>query len=157
MPGVLLAFPGPLRRVTARLSFTLWAWSCGLLLRQNGLAWVLMVLCPLRLRVERTLTILVPSSLWTLVFFQFVLALTWDFRVLEERVSFPYARCNPLLHRSLGFNVEVSLALFLPILSPLLRSFSFTTKLALSNFLEGQAVHGLWSRRHYGTYSSWLE
>ena len=143
--------------MAAHFALALWAWSCGLLLRQNGLAWVLMVLCPLRLRVERTLTILLPLSLWTLVFFQFVLAFTWDFHVLEERASFSYARCNPLLHRSLGFNVGVSPALFLPILSPLLRSFSFTTKLALSNFLEGQAVHGLWSRRYYGTYSSWLE
>ena len=60
---VLLAFPGPLRRVTARLVLALRACSCGLLLRQIGLAWALVVLCPLLLRVERTLTILVPSTL----------------------------------------------------------------------------------------------
>ena len=62
---VLLAFPGLLRLVTARLVLALRACSCGLLLRQIGLAWVLVVLCPL-LRMERTLTILVPSTLWTL-------------------------------------------------------------------------------------------
>ena len=46
--------------------------------------------------------------------------------------------CIDLWGLVLGF----SPALFLPFfLSPLLRSFSFTTKLALSNFLEGQAVH----------------
>ena len=93
----------------------------------------------------------------------FVLALTWNFRVLEGRASFPYARCNPLLHRSLGFYVGFSPALFLPFSLLCYSRVFFTTKLDLSNFLEGQtvhrlpSVHDLWSRRYYGTYSSWLE
>ena len=86
----------------------------------------------------------------------------WNFRDMEERAGFPLLDAILLLHRSLGLMSELSPALLLPF-SPLLWSVLDTTKLALTNFLEGQtvhrflSVHGLWSRRYYGTYSSWLD
>ena len=57
------------------------------------------------------------SAVVSLDFDWFSSSLSWPSRgtrVLEEWVSFLYARCNPLLHRSLEFNVGVSPALFLP-------------------------------------------
>ena len=59
--------PAPAGDHSTRLA--LWACSCGLLLRQIGLTWILVVFCPLLLRVEQTLTILVSSALWTLTGF----------------------------------------------------------------------------------------
>ena len=80
----------------------------------------------------------------------------WNFRDLEERLGFPLLDAILLLHQSLGLMSELSPALLL-LFSPLLRSVLDTTKLALANFLEGQTVHNLWSRRYYGTFSSWLD
>ena len=86
----------------------------------------------------------------------------WNFRDMEEWAGFPLLDAILLLHQSLGLMSEFSPA-FLLLFSPLLRSVLNTTKLALTNFLEGPmvhrflSVHGLWSRRYYGTFSSWFD
>ena len=65
----------------------------------------------------------------------------WNFRVLEERASSHMLDAILSCIDLWGFNVGVFSGIILAVFSPLLRSFSFTTKLALSTFLEGQAVH----------------
>ena len=85
-----------------------------------------------------------------------------NFHDMEERAGFPLLDAIVLLHRSLGLMSELSPALLL-LFSPLLRLVLDTTKLALTNFLEGPtvhrflSVHSLWSRQYFGTFSSWLD
>ena len=109
-------FPDPLQRMTVCLALALWAWSCGLLLWQNGLAWALVSLCPLLLQVERTLTILVPSSLWTSTGFLPVRPGPHvELPCLGGAVKFPICSMQSSLASIFGvFNVGVSPALFLP-------------------------------------------
>ena len=103
----------------------------------------LVVLCPLLLRVERTLTILVRSSLWTLTGFLPVCPGPHVELPCRGGVGkFPICLMQSSLASIFGVNVGVSPALFLPFLS-FATVVSFSNKLTLANFLEGQTVHGL--------------
>ena len=62
---VLLAILAPLRRVTVRLVLALRAGGRGRPQERSGIAQVLAVVCPPRLRARRMTTVVVPLMLWT--------------------------------------------------------------------------------------------
>ena len=86
--------------------------------------------------------------------FQSVLALIRNFHAMEEPAGIPSARCKTSLASIYGLMWETSPAFHLPV-SPLVRSLLDNTNLALSKFLEDQAVHGFLpvpGRRHQRYY-----
>ena len=149
---VLLAILAPLWRANACLVLALRAGGRGLPQERNGIAQGLAVVCPLRLRARRTMTVPVPWMFWTS--FRSVLALIRNFHSMEELAGVPSARCKTSLASIYGLMSETSPAFHLPT-SPLMRSLLDDTNLALSKFLEDETVHGFLpvpSRRHRRCY-----
>ena len=110
------------------------------------------------------MTILVPSTLWTLTGFLPVgPGPHMELPCRRGAGMFPICLMQFFLALIFGGLMSDFSGIIVAFVSPLLRLFSFATKLALANFLEGQtvhrllSVHGLWARRYYGTYSSWLD
>ena len=157
---VLLVILALLRRVTARLVLALRAGGRGAVSLKF---WRSSVPPPPRLRARRTMTVPVPLMQWTLtgMTFQSVLGLIQNFHSMEEPASVPSARCKTSLASIYGLMSETSPAFHLPT-SPLMRSLLDDTNLALSKFLEDQAMHGFLPvpgrrhRRYYRTSSSYF-
>ena len=156
---VLLVILAPLLRVTARPILALRAGGRGHLQERSGIAQVLAVACPPRLRARQTTTILMPLDIDRDDSFRSVLALIRNFHSMEEPAGVTAARCKTSLASTYGLMSESSPAFHLPT-SPLVRSLLDDTNLALSKLLEDQTVHRFLpvpsrrNRRYYRTSSS---
>ena len=101
----LLAILAPLRRVTARLVLALQAGRRGRPRERSGIAQVLAVVCPPRLRAWRTMTVPVPLMQWTLTRMT-LSGLSWassgTFTTWKSRQVSHQLDARRILHRSMG-------------------------------------------------------
>ena len=154
---VLLAILALLRQVTARLVLVLRARRCCRPRERSGIAQILAVVGPTRLRMWRTMTVLVAFDVVDIDrddSFRSVLTLIRSFHSMEELAGIPSSRCKTSLASIYGLMSETSPAFHLPT-SPLMWSLLDGTNLALSKFLEDQTVHGFLpvpGRRHRRCY-----